>query len=163
MIVTLKLNIDRLIHALVGFVLGGVSAYITASIFNSLFVLSALQSVGAEIPIILWFKTIKHDMSALAFNGNYFSFANLVLMGFLIAMPAAVLTCKIIKLPPWLVYMAAGAAAIATIHGVGSAHLFGYSLIAGADGALGFGCQLLAGAFGGAVFYSIYKRVGRSV
>ncbi len=154
----LRLWAAKMMQTAIGILAGWIFTYIGACFFHTIFVLKNLESIGAKISIEIYLKTIILNLYGLAFEGV--SYASFILIGFLISMLSAVLTCKLLKILPWLIYALAGATSMATILYIGSLNFFGYSFISSAQSTLGFGCQALAGALGGIVFFSIYHRDG---
>ena len=138
----------RLIAA---FILSVLLAYTLASVSQSLFVLASLNNMGVHIEWSTGLQTIARDFIGLTFKGNI-SLGSLLTLGFIVAMPAAALTERLLPLPHWLIYPVAGAVAFALILHIVKNQFFQLTFFAGTRGTYGYCAQLLAGALGGGVF-----------
>lgn len=135
----------------IGFMASIITTCISASIFQSSFVLIKLQSVGAEITTGAWLHTIWHDLYGLIFGG-YIPFGLAVTLGFFVALPTAALICKLFGIPKWILYPLATAVALVTIRYTISSMFLDLILLVGTRGVVGLTFYLLAGALGGLVY-----------
>ena len=149
--VFLHISSVQIFWVLVAFFMGSLTTYFLASIFQSIFVLSALEGAGAKIPVDLWLHTLCHDLYGHTFSG-YVPFGLAIIIAFLVAMPTAALVHKFLKIPKGMVYPLAGAVAMATMLYIAKSQFLDVLLWAGTRSAAGFSSQLLAGAVGGIVF-----------
>ena len=138
--------------------LASAATFTFASFLHTQFVLVGLVSVGAEIPLSLWIQTVFVD-----FLGLLSTYGIIVLIGMLIAMPAA--SFVMIKLHSMrnfiaqkyqiFVYAAAGALAMLCIL-LAMYNILNINVIAGARGWFGLFSQSLAGAIGGIAFAMLH-------
>lgn len=134
-----------------------VVTYLLASVFQSAFVLIALERAGAEISIAMWLRTLGHDLYGFIVEPVFFSYPLAILLGLLIAFASAALVRRLLRWPGLLVFPLSGAVALATILLIVQSRFSGATLFAGARGVIGFSLQLIAGATGGVVFYFLSK------
>ena len=144
-----------IIWVLTSYILAVVITCVLASLFQTWFVLVALEDLGAQLSLDIWFHTGLHDLYGLSFGGKYVSYGQAILIGFAIALPTAALCHKLVPLPRALIYSLAGATAIAAILFIVKLNFYGLVLFAGTRGIAGFSAQVAAGALGGLVFSSL--------
>jgi len=154
---TEKVTSQKVRQVTISFLAAVLVAYIAASIFQSLCVLTALAKAGAELAVADWLRTVAHDLYGFTFSGLVPQLPT-ILGGFIIAMPTAALIHKFLKLPRWILYPLAGATAMATILYIIKLNFYGSPLFPGTRGWSGYGLFLFAGAFGGMVFAALSKR-----
>lgn len=135
----------------IGFMASVITTCISASIFQSSFVLIELQNVGAKITTEAWFHTIWHDLYGLIFGG-YIPFGLAVTVGFFVALPTAALIRKLSGIPKWILYPLATAVALLTIRFTISSMFLGLILLVGTRDVAGLTFHLLTGALGGFVY-----------
>ena len=140
---------------IIAFLLSALVTYTLASVFQSLFVLQALEAAGAQFSLSVWFYVLVHDLYGLAFGGKYVSYGQIILIGLFIALVVAALCLRWIPLPRVLIYSMAGATAMATILYLVELNFYGLTLFAGVRGKLGVSAQLVAGALGGLTFSTV--------
>jgi hypothetical protein len=158
MIIAEKITLPRIRRVTISYLAAVMAAYVAASVFQSLSVLTALVKAGADISAGQWLHTLWHDLYGFTFSGVV-SYGFSVMIGFLIAMPTAALIHKFLRLPRWVLYPLAGATAMATILEIVKLNFYGVTIFPGTRGFSGLVLQLLAGAFGGAVFAKLSKRL----
>lgn len=139
---------------------GTVVAYAVGSISQSICVMRELSSAGAELTTDISLQVILHDLRHLAFGGKYVWYGANLAIGFLIALPCAMLVARFLKMPVELVASVAGAAAIVTMIMIVNFNSPS-TIFAGTRGWDGMFAQVIAGAIGGAVF-SACLRLRRS-
>jgi len=152
-----KMTSQKVRHLTVSYLAAVIVAYVAASIFQSLSVLTTLASAGAELSVMDWLRTLAHDLYGFTFSGLVPQLPT-TMGGFIIAMPTAALIHRFLKLPRWFLYPLAGATAMATILYIIKLNFYGSPLFPGTRGWSGYGLYLLAGALGGTVFASLSKR-----
>ena len=143
-----------------GFLLSVIVAYSFSCMAQSLFVLSALEEIGADFSLTVRWKTIMHDLYGLTFSGKNISYGLVLLVGFLVALPTARLLSKGSGLSIYLLYPLAGAVTLATILYSINTAFFDLTFFAGTRGTLAYLVQLLSGSIGGGFFAFLSKRYG---
>ncbi len=152
-----KITFPQVHRAIFSYLVAVMVTYVAASIFQSLSVLATLEKAGADIAMGKWLHTVWHDLYGFTFAG-YISYGLSIIIGFIIAMPAAAIIHRFLRLPRGFLYPLAGATAMATIMYIVKLNFYNLTLFPGTRGLSGFGLQLLAGASGGAVFAILLKR-----
>lgn len=153
-----KISLRQWLCIALGVLISALLTYLMAAIAQSLFVLSALDQMNAEISWPTRLTMILDDIYGLAFAGRV-SFAQVILIGFAVAMPSAALVHRYLKIASIIVYPLAGAVALATILYIVKINFNDLTLFAGTRGHLGYLSQLIAGAIGGGVFLSMLTKV----
>ena len=146
-----NINLKHTLKMVIAFIASVITTYVIACIFQSIFVLAALERSGANFPIEIWFYTIGHDFYGLTFLG-VFPLGLAVIVGFIIAIPSAALVHKYLKLSRWILYPLACATAMITIRYCMSFMFFDLTVMVGTRSSVGLSLYLVAGALGGAVF-----------
>ena len=131
------------------FIVVVVFVYAMGTIVQCLFVLAALKSAGAQIPLSVIPRVVWHDLTHQSF------YAEGVLVGFGVALPTAALLCRFSKLSQSWVYPLAGATALAVMLHIFNSNFYGLTFFAGTRGWSGFLSQLAVGAVGGRLFAAV--------
>lgn len=132
--------------------IGGIVAYILASLSSQFVVLRGLTQLDLSIPLADWAQSLTHAVL------NMWAYLIVILIGFAIAFGIARLVKMVAPVPPSLAYPIAGAAAIGAALGLMYAQ-FGIFPIMGAQETYGLVLQLLAGAAGGVVFEALRHKL----
>ena len=117
---------------------------------QSLFVLSGLGAVGAQIGPADALAMILDDLRGLAPLYGIF-----IAIGFAIALPVAALAGRLLPAPRALIFAAAGLVCMAVMLTLMKEVFFGVQVIAGARSMAGFWCQALAGGLAGLAFAAL--------
>ena len=153
----MNFSIAAFFRLFVAYLIAVLVAYSATSFSQSLCVLVALEDAGAEIPLALWAHTLWYDSIHLAFGGHFFSYAIIIMIGFIVALPTAAFVRKLSGLPEILLYPSAGATAMATQDYIFDAYLYDLSFSLGTRGVTGLTLLLLSGAVGGLAFLITIK------
>lgn len=141
-----------IVRTIIGFLAGGLAAYILGTILNAQFVMNAH---GVPIGLGDRLSMTAFDMSSMLL------YLGIIIFGFAIAFPIAVLIKRFAPGLAAIAYPVAGAVAIGTALGLMYIQ-FQTVPISGARSGLGFIAQMFAGAFGGWVFARIVQGTTKS-
>jgi hypothetical protein len=144
-----------------GFVACVLVTHVLASGFQSLFVMAALEEIGAQFSAVTRLQVIAHDIVGLVIGGEL-SFGGMLLSGFLIALPLAALSVRFARIPAPIAYPLAGAVTLAAIlQLIQIGFFYNMTFLEGTRGSWGYLSQLAAGAIGGFVFLLLASRARR--
>ncbi len=124
-----------------------VTATVLACLFQTQFVISDLNNIGANINVVERLKMTGYDISNLSMLYGIFIF-----IGLGIAFLAGALLYKIVKTQRVLIYMVAGMACFIVMLFLMKQVFFGVSIIAGSRSGLGLAFQAFAGGIAGYLF-----------
>ncbi|MDP1627735.1 hypothetical protein [Parvibaculum sp.] len=133
------------------FVLAVVVTTVLGSIAHTQFVLAGLADVGADVSLSDRLSMTAHDIVGM---GPLYG--AIIGLGFVVAMLAGALVFRLAGTQRTLIYVVAGAAAVAvalTTMGI----VYDITPIAGARSTLGFVTQMVAGALGGFAFARVSR------
>lgn len=140
------------LHWLGCWLLAALLAYVLGSIIATQFILANVAELGPEVDMATRLSATGHDLVGLSS-----SYLLLIAVGMLLGLPVGAGLARLLpRLRPWL-YVAAGAAAVITIHLLIKAVL-GLSGIAATRTLAGLLAQGAAGAVGGYLFYLLRGR-----
>ncbi len=145
-----------IIRVVIAYLAAVVVMMVLGVIAQSLFVLSGLASVGADIRAADALAMVADDLVGL---GPLY--AIFIALGLALALPAAALVGRIIKLPRALVFGVAGLVCMAVMLTLMKEVFFGVQVIAGARSLWGFWAQALAGGVSGLAFAALTPAPGR--
>lgn len=143
------------IRALVWFFASVITA-VLATILSTQFVIAALADIGANVNLAKRLSMTFADLKGLA--PLYFVFLSL---GLVIALLTAGALYKLVKKLRLVIFIFAGAIAVAVTLLLMEKVFFDVPLIAGARSGFGFFMQMIAGAVGGYVFARLTRNLGK--
>lgn len=141
----------RILKLLLAFVAAVIVTTILGAAFHTQFVIGRLTDLGIAVPFADRMSTTLHDIAGMAPL-----FGAVIATGFLIAFLTGALVYRFAGVQRDLIYVIAGAAAIAVALSAMAA-VYNITPIAGARSWLGFMAQMAAGAVGGYVFALISR------
>lgn len=155
---------NKVVRALVAFVVAAIIGYVVATLFSTAANLIRLSAVGAQISFGDAVRTFFFDLRGMAPALDWTKYGSLIIIAFAIAFPVAAVLKRLTlraeggirRIAP-ILYPLAGATAIGMIHLL-SYPKYEVFAFAGARFLGGSIAQCLAGAIGGYLFHLVLKK-----
>jgi hypothetical protein len=140
---------NTIVRNMSSFLVAVIAAYLLGAIFVSQGNIASVIALNFDVSLAQRFEAALHDVSNM--TGIYLP---VIAVSYLLAMPVATFIIKYLPQHRMILYIAAGAAGLITIHIIMKL-LFGISGIAATRSVIGMLAQAVAGGVGGYLFHLI--------
>ena len=140
---------NTIVRNMSSFLAAVIAAYVLGAIFISQGNISSVIALNFDVSLAQRFEAALHDVTHM--TGIYLP---VIAVSYLVAMPVATIIIKYVPQHRMILYIAAGATGLMTIHIIMKL-LFGISGIAATRSVIGMLAQAVAGGVGGYLFHLI--------